>query len=159
MNKLFITRIMICYLQGVWWLLLSVQWFQSIQKLSVHSEYPLIISCNHQVGVVSWQAMELRIPEQNHKTSLCVPVQTQTVWQPQDVGDWISTCIQTGLNRLKSRGNSQCQCFVLTPSISIWPAGNETKHSALAAVFGSGLLGFPHDVKIYLHLKLHRTDT
>lgn len=50
---------MIHYLQRVGWLFLSVQWFESIQKLGVDTEYPLNVTCYHQVAVISWQAVEL----------------------------------------------------------------------------------------------------
>ena len=49
----------ICYLQRVGRLFLSVQWFQSVQKLSIHSEYPVIVPCYHQVAVITRQAVEL----------------------------------------------------------------------------------------------------
>ena len=54
-----ITQCDLLYLQRVGGLFLSVQWFQGIQKVGVHSEYPLIIPCYHQVTVITWQAMEL----------------------------------------------------------------------------------------------------
>ena len=56
---------MICYLQRVGWLFLSVKWFQCIQKLSVDSKYPLIVPCYHQVTVINWQALELYKTEEN----------------------------------------------------------------------------------------------
>lgn len=47
------------YLERVWWLFLSVQWLQRVQELSIHSEYPLVVSRYHQLSVVRRQAVEL----------------------------------------------------------------------------------------------------
>lgn len=55
------------HLERVWRLFLSVQRFQSIQELSVHTEYPLVISRYHQVGVIRRQAMELNMAEKKNK--------------------------------------------------------------------------------------------
>lgn len=60
------------YLEGVGWLLLSVQWFQGIEKLSINAKNPLIVTRHHQVAVISWQAVKLHRTQHNLlNTSLC----------------------------------------------------------------------------------------
>lgn len=68
------------HLERVWRLFLSVQRFQGIQELSVHSEYPLVIARYHQVSVIRRQAMELNVAGKNGiiKSLLWVYVKRQT---------------------------------------------------------------------------------
>lgn len=59
------------YLQWVWRLFLSVQRFQSIQKLSVHSEYALIVPRHRQLRVIGGQVIKLRWQKRNCSSWLC----------------------------------------------------------------------------------------
>lgn len=63
------------YLQWVRRLFLSVQRFQSIQKLSVHSEYALIVPRHRQLGVVGGQVIKLWWQKKNCSSWLLL-----TIW-------------------------------------------------------------------------------
>ncbi|TNN80479.1 hypothetical protein EYF80_009218 [Liparis tanakae] len=55
------------------------RWCRSVEKLSIDSEYPLNIPCDHQVAVITWQAMELYTTKHNELIS-----RTVRSWQDFD---------------------------------------------------------------------------